>query len=95
MSAAKKAFYRFTAAHFIVTAATGLVLYFRPGGNRPGLYQDGVKEILVMIHNGEWLSYFILGKPVYSGIIIGLLLSFVVIRMALRTFAGPPQGEQS
>ena len=43
MSAAKKAFYRFTAAHFIVTAATGLVLYFRPGGNRPGLYQDGVK----------------------------------------------------
>lgn len=76
-------FYRLSAAHFIVTALTGLLLYFRPGRRRPGIYSDEVKEWLVMIHNGEWISSLLLGSPFYSGIVIGLLLSFALIGFSI------------
>lgn len=77
-------FYRLTAVHFIVTSATGLALYFRPGGGRPGWYSEAVKECLVMIHNGEWISAVILGRPFWSGAIIGGVLAWALSRFAWR-----------
>lgn len=79
-----KWFYRFTAVHFIVTSVTGVALYFRPGGNRPALYSETVKEWLVMVHNGEWISHVVAGAPFISGIVLGVALSAVLIRFSLR-----------
>ena len=78
-------FYRIAAAHFIVTAVTGLVLYFRPGGARPGLYSDAVKEWLVMIHNGEWMSFVLLRQPLFSGLVVGSVLAVTLMRFSART----------
>ena len=77
-------FYRIAAAHFIVTAVTGLVLYFRPGGARPGLYSDAVKEWLVMFHNGEWISFVLLRQPLFSGLVVGAVLAVTLIRFSAR-----------
>jgi hypothetical protein len=82
-------FYRLTAVHFIVTALTGLALYFRPGGNRPGLYSEELKEWLVMIHNGEWLSHLIFERPFYSGMLIGVLLSLVLVKFSAAALQRP------
>jgi hypothetical protein len=82
----RKWFYRLTAAHFIVSALTGLALYFRPQAPRPGLYSVQMKEWLVMIHNGEWLSYVLFGQPFWSGLIVGLLLAFVLIKFSVSSF---------
>lgn len=76
-------FYRCTAVHFIVTAITGLMLYFRPGGSRPALYSVEVKEWLVMIHNGEWISHLLLGRPFYSGLVLGLMLGAALVRFSV------------
>jgi uncharacterized membrane protein YoaK (UPF0700 family) len=42
-----------------------------------------VKEWLVMLHNGEWVSYVALGRPFVSGIVIGGLLAFALTRFSL------------
>jgi hypothetical protein len=89
MLAARRWFFRFTALHFIVTALTGVALYVRPGGARPGWYSEQTKEILVMIHNGEWLGYVVLGRPFVSGIIVGSALAVVLIRFATRALWAP------
>ncbi|MBI5366289.1 MAG: hypothetical protein HZA54_04570 [Planctomycetes bacterium] len=83
-------FYRLTALHFLLTAATGMALYFRPGRARPGWYSIEVKEWLVMFHNGEWLSYVAFGKPVFSGVLVGSALATALILHARRALAGPP-----
>ncbi len=70
-----------------MTALTGLALYFRPGGARPGLYSEAAKEWLVMVHNGEWLSHVLLGRPFWSGIVIGALLSTVLVRFSVRSLS--------
>ncbi|GEM_PF-3137927 len=80
----KRWFYRFTAVHFIFTSLTGVALFFRPGGSRPGFYSDAVKEWLVMIHNGEWISYLFFGRPFYSGILLGVVLGVVLIRHSVQ-----------
>ena len=80
----KRWFYRLTAVHFLVTAVTGLALYFRPGGARPGLYSTEVKEWLVMFHNGEWISYLLVGNPFWSGLVVGGLLSLALVRYSAR-----------
>jgi hypothetical protein len=89
-SAAREWFYRFTAVHFVLTALTGILLYFRPGGTRPGLYSEGVKEWIVMIHNGEWISFALFGRPFVSGIALGLVLATMLIKFSSRrlVFAG-------
>lgn len=84
MGKAKLWFFRFTAVHFILTGLTGVALYFRPGENRPGWYSEQVKEILVMVHNGEWLSALLLGRPVWSGLAIGLCLSATLLWFSYR-----------
>jgi len=78
-----KWFYRCTAVHFILTAVTGVALYLRRGGSRPGMYSDTVKEWLVMLHNGEWVSHATLGRPFFSGIVIGVLLAFALTKFSL------------
>jgi hypothetical protein len=78
-------FYRFTALHFIVTAVTGIALYFRPGGARPALYSDRAKEWLVMVHNSEWISYVLFGNPFVSGIAVGSALALALVRFSLRS----------
>jgi hypothetical protein len=82
----KEWFFRFTAAHFVLTSLTGVLLYFRPGGSRPGLYSDQVKEWIVMIHNGEWISFALFGQPFVSGILMGLVLAGMLIRFSSQRF---------
>ncbi len=82
-------FFRLTAAHFIVTALTGVVLYFRTGGNRPGLYPDATKEILVTLHNGEWIGQALFGRPFWSGIVLGAVLAAVLVHFSWRAFRRP------
>jgi hypothetical protein len=82
----KEWFFRFTAAHFVLTSLTGVLLYFRPGGTRPGLYSDQVKEWIVMVHNGEWISFALFGRPFVSGILMGLVLATVLIRFSSQRF---------
>jgi hypothetical protein len=77
-------FYRFTAVHFVITSLTGVVLYFRPGNGRPGWYSDNAKEWLVMIHNGEWLSYTLFGRSVFSGLLIGSVLAMALIGFSTK-----------
>ena len=81
----KRWFYRFTAVHFIVTALTGLVLYFRPGGARPALFSADVKEWIVMVHNGEWISNLLFGQPFVSGIVVGVLMAIALVRFSARS----------
>ncbi len=84
MHSAKTWFYRLTAVHFLVTAVTGILLYFRAGNGRPGLYADATKEILVMIHNGEWISHLLAKRPFISGIAIGGALAYALCKFAVR-----------
>ena len=89
----KSWFYRFTAAHFVVTALTGVALYFRPGSGRPAFYSEKIKEWLVMVHNGEWLSYALVGNPFISGIFIGSILSLALVRFSLRAIVKPSSAD--
>ena len=82
-------FYRFTAVHFIVTATTGVALYFRPSGNRPALYSEAVKEWLVMAHNGEWISHLAADRPFWSGIVVGIALSLALLRFSWGALRRP------
>ncbi len=91
----KNWFYRFTAVHFVITALTGIALYFRPGGGRPAFYSETVKEWLVMVHNGEWLSYSIVGNPFISGIFIGAILSTALVRFSLRAIVKPSSADKA
>lgn len=83
-------FFRCTAAHFVLTAFTGLLLYFRAGNGRPGLFSDGVKEWLVMIHNGEWISHTLFGIPFFSGIVLGGILAAMLTRFSLKSLRKSP-----
>jgi len=85
-------FYRIAGVHFLVTALTGVALYFRAGPGRPGLYGDGVKDVLVMVHNGEWLGALLVGRPFVSGILIGVVLGGLLFRAAWRSLAGGTRG---
>ncbi len=83
---ARRWFHRFTAAYFIVTASTGLVLYFRPlAGERKGFYTDRIKEWLVMIHNGEIFGWLLARNRYVSGVAIGGALAYALIRYAIRS----------
>mgnify|MGYP001594821532 CR=1 FL=1 len=77
-------FHRLAAAQFILTAATGLCLYFRPLADREGAYGESAKEWLVMLHNGEWLSQLALGSRYVSGLAVGAVLAALVVRFAWR-----------
>ncbi|MCK6546473.1 hypothetical protein L6R52_11535 [Myxococcota bacterium] len=89
MSRFTRWFYKFTAVYFIVTAVTAIPLYFREGNGRPGLYGDTIKEWLVMLHNGEWLSYVLTGNPLWSGLVIGGALAWALVRFALHALRRP------
>lgn len=80
-------FYRLAAAQFLVTAATGLALYLRPLDDRTGAYSTNVKEWLVMLHNGEWISQALLGNRYVSGLIVGGVLAALVVKFAWRVLA--------
>jgi ABC-type multidrug transport system permease subunit len=82
-------FHRFTATYFLVTAATGLALYFRPlSGEREGWYGDGWKEWLVMLHNGELFSWLVSGNRYISGLLIGAALAGALAYQAWRALRG-------
>jgi len=90
-------FYRIAAAQFLVTAATGMALYFRPLDRRPGAYSESVKEWLVMLHNGEWLSHLALDNRYVSGLLVGSVLTALVIRFVGRVRSPgrlPPRSHQ-
>ncbi|HLV02165.1 MAG TPA: hypothetical protein VKZ59_12910 [Acidobacteriota bacterium] len=78
-------FYRFTAAHFCLTSVTGILLYFRPLDDRPGWYTEGLKEILVGLHNGEVWSHLLIGNRYPTGLAIGLVLAVTLIRFSLKS----------
>jgi hypothetical protein len=83
-------FYRFTAVYFIVSAVTGLLLYFRPlAGERPGWYSERLKEFLIGLHNGELFSWLLTGNRYWSGVVIGAALAFALIRFAVRSLRKP------
>lgn len=82
----RDAFYKFTAVYFLVTAATGLALYFRPLlGERAGWYSDAAKEWLVMLHNGELYGWWLARNRYASGLLIGGALAYVLVRFSLRS----------
>ncbi|MDA2924595.1 hypothetical protein MYX65_08065 [Acidobacteria bacterium AH-259-L09] len=80
----KSWFYRFTAAHFCLTAITGLLLYFRPLDDREGWYSNEVKEVLVGLHNGELWSYLLFNNRYPSGLLIGIILGVSLITFSVR-----------
>lgn len=83
-------FYRFTAAYFLVSATTGLMLYFRPlQGERPGFYSEDLKERLVQLHNGEWVSKWMVGNRYWSGVLIGSALAFALVKYSLSALRRP------
>ncbi len=77
-------FYRFTAAHFCVTAITGILLYFRPLEDRAGWYSEGIKELLVGLHNGELWSQLVFDSRYLSGLPIGIILAATLIVYSLK-----------
>ena len=79
-------FYRFTAAHFCLTAVTGGLLYFRPLDDREGWYSGPLKEILVGLHNGELWGRLLLDSRYSSGLPIGIMLASVLVFFSFRTF---------
>ncbi len=83
-------FYRFTAAYFLISATTGVLLYFRPlKDERTGFYSDELKEWFVMLHNGELFSWLLTGNRYWSGIVIGLALAYALIRFSLNSLRQP------
>ncbi|MDA2938430.1 hypothetical protein MYX75_09230 [Acidobacteria bacterium AH-259-A15] len=80
----KSWFYRFTAAHFCLTAITGLLLYFRPLDDREGWYSNEVKEVLIGLHNGELWSYLLFNNRYPSGLLIGIILGVSLITFSVR-----------
>ena len=91
-------FFRVAALQFLLTAATGLVLYLRPLDDRAGAYSKQTKEWLVMLHNGEWLSYLALHDRRVSGFLVGGALAVLVVRLAARSLARrspSPPGERA
>ena len=91
-------FYRFTAAHFCVTAMSGVLLYFRPLEHRAGWYSEEVKEFLVGLHNAELWGQLLLDNPYLSGPPIGIMLAAVLIRKSARKVFAPrsatPSGQR-
>jgi len=87
-------FYRLTAAYFLVTACTGILLYFRPlTGERPGFYSDQAKEWLVMLHNGEIFGWLLARNRYVSGVVVGGALSYTLLKYSIRTLrAGNRRG---
>jgi hypothetical protein len=84
-------FYRFTAAYFVVSAVTGLALYFRPlAGERAGFYSDAVKEWLVMLHNGEIFGWLAARNRYLSGVLIGSALAWSLLRFSVRSLRPAP-----
>lgn len=84
-------FYRFTAVYFIVSAVTGLALYFRPlAGERAGFYSDAVKEWLVMVHNGEVFGWLAARNRYVSGVLIGGALAWSLLRFSFRSLRPVP-----
>ena len=83
-------FYRFTAAYFLVSAVTGLILYFRPlKDERAGWYSDELKEWFVMLHNGELFSWLLTGNRYWSGVLIGSALAFALVKYSLSALRRP------
>ena len=87
-------FYRFTAAHFCLTAITGGLLYFRPLDDREGWYSESLKEILVGLHNGELWGRLLLDSRYSSGLPIGFILASVLVYFSFRTFFNRKTGRQ-
>ena len=82
----RDAFYKFTAVYFLVTATTGLLLYFRPlPGERAGWYSEDVKEALVLLHNGELFGWLLARNRYVSGLVIGAALVVTLVRFSLRS----------
>ncbi len=46
-----------------------------------------------MTHNGEWLSYALVGNPFISGICIGAVLSLALVRFSLRAIVKPASAD--
>ncbi len=81
-------FYRFTAAHFCLTALSGVLLYFRPLEGREGWYSEQTKAWLVGLHNGELWSYLLIENRYFSGIPIGLVLATTLIIFSVGKIKG-------
>lgn len=81
-------FYRFTAAHFLLTAISGVFLYFRPLEGRAGWYSEQTKTLLVGLHNGELWSQFILENRYVSGVPIGIVLATTLIIFSVKSIKG-------
>lgn len=93
MRAITRWFYRATAAYFLVSASTGLLLYLRPlKEERRGFYSDQVKEWLVMIHNGEIFGWLAARNRYVSGVVIGGALAFALIRFSIRSLRSGADG---
>jgi len=84
----RKWFYRVAAAQFLITAVTGIALYFRPLDERAGAFSHSVKEWLVMIHNGEWITELLIGNRYVSGVVVGATLATLTVRFAWRVLRG-------
>ena len=80
----KNWFYRFTAAHFCVTAISGVFLYFRPLEDRAGWYSEGIKDLVVGLHNGELWGHLLFDNRYLSGLPIGLILAALLILRSIR-----------
>jgi len=79
-----KWFYRFTAVRFCITAATGVLLYFRPPKDRDGWYSESLKEVLVGLHNGELWGFLLFRNRYLSGLPIGIVLAAVLVVFCLQ-----------
>lgn len=83
-------FYRFTAAYFLISATTGLILYFRPlKDERAGFYSEDLKEFFVQLHNGELFSRWLTGSRYWSGILIGTALAFALVKYSISALRRP------
>lgn len=86
MKTVKLWFTRVATVQFVFTAVTGLLLYFRPLDDRAGWYSKDVKEWLVMLHNGEWVTQVLLHNRYVSGLLVGATLAWLVLGSARKTF---------
>lgn len=82
----KRWFLRITSVYFLVTAVTGLLLYFRPiGDERAGLYSAAVSKVIVGLHNGEIFSWVLVDNRYWSGIAVGVVLTCVLVWHSVQT----------
>lgn len=85
MKTLKVWFFRVATVQFVFTAVTGLLLYLRPLESRAGWYSNDVKEWLVMLHNGEWISHVLFDNRYVSGLVIGATLAWLVMSRARKS----------